>query len=87
MTESNTAPSVRLLPDGRMNPQGASAYTGLSAKSLAIMRSRGEGPPFHKLGRYVFYKKADLDAWISRCRATSTAQARANKRLAVGGAA
>lgn len=69
--------AVHTFPDGRMNPEGAARYTGLSTKSLAIMRSRGEGPPFHKLGRNVFYSQADLDSWIRRCRVTSTAQARA----------
>ncbi|MDR3415268.1 MAG: helix-turn-helix domain-containing protein [Nevskia sp.] len=66
---------VRMFPDGRMTAKSASAYVGLSEKTLAMMRCSGVGPAFVKRGK-VFYFKADLDAWLNQGRATSTAQAR-----------
>lgn len=67
--------AVEILPDGRMNTRNASAYCGMSEKTLAMKRCDGTGPKFVKLGR-VFYFRDDLDAWLSGKRSTSTAQAR-----------
>jgi hypothetical protein len=33
--------------------------------TLATWRATGKGPVFIKLGRRVFYSRADLDAWIA----------------------
>lgn len=71
--------AVAVLPDGRMDTKNAARYLGLKEKTLAMMRSAGEGPGFVKRGR-VFYFKEDLDVWIQAGRATSTAQAAANSR-------
>jgi hypothetical protein len=66
---------VQLLPDGRLDTLNASRYLGLSVKTLAMMRSRGDGPPFIKMGR-IFYYQQDLDAWLAqRSRVLSTSQA------------
>jgi len=40
--------------------QNAAAYLGLSIKTLAMQRWRGNGPPFVKRGR-IFYYREDLD--------------------------
>lgn len=67
---------VVTYPDGRMNTKNASTYTGLSEKTLAMMRCTGKGPKFIKRGR-VFYFTADVDAWMNaNGRMTSTAQAK-----------
>ena len=67
---------VVTYPDGRMNTKNASTYTGLSEKTLAMMRCNGNGPKFIKRGR-VFYFMADVDAWMNaNGRMTSTAQAK-----------
>jgi hypothetical protein len=46
----------------------AADYLGLSAAALNVMRRKGEGPRFYQpsgpSGK-VFYKKDDLDAWIT----------------------
>ena len=65
---------VVMFPDGRMDVKNAAAYTGLSEKTLAMMRCEGTGPQFIKRGR-VFYFKEDLDAWLQADRVISTAQA------------
>ena len=65
---------VIILPDGRMNTRNASAYLGLSEKTLAMFRTEGTGPQFIKKGR-VFYFREDLDAWLNESgRVSSTAQ-------------
>lgn len=74
MTDSIQTAQVLVLPDGRMDPKNASAYCGLSVKTLAMKRCQGNGPKFVKLGR-IFYFREDLDAWLQRGRVVSTAQA------------
>lgn len=62
--------------DGRMDTCNTSKYTGLSDKTLAMMRCKGNGPKYIKRGR-VFYFQADIDAWMNASgRITSTAQAK-----------
>lgn len=41
----------------------AARYAGLSAATLAKLRSVGGGPHFFRRGRAVLYTKAQLDAW------------------------
>jgi len=69
-------PSVVLLPDGRMDRKNAAIYLGLSAKTLAIMATEGTGPRFTKPSGRIWYRKNDLDDWLSRGSASSTSQAR-----------
>ena len=67
---------VVTYPDGRMDTWNTSKYTGLSDKTLAMMRCNGNGPKFIKRGR-VFYFQADIDDWMNASgRLTSTAQAK-----------
>lgn len=73
MTQQVSTIQIRLYPDGRMCAKDASDYVGLSEKTLAMMRCKGTGPRFIKRGR-IFYFKADLDEWLDKGAATSTAQ-------------
>jgi len=41
-----------------------SRLTRLSLVTLRYMRSRGDGPPSAKLGRRVFYREAEVVAWV-----------------------
>ena len=66
---------IRILADGRMNTKNAAEYLGLSIKTLAMKRWRGNGPSFVRRGR-IFYYKADLDEWLQAARAGSTAESR-----------
>ena len=73
---SVTSIEVRTYPDGRMDTKNASTYTGLSEKTLAMMRCHGNGPKFVKRGR-IFYFTADVNEWLnSQGRLTSTSQAK-----------
>ena len=42
----------------------AAAYVHLNRRTLERYRVTGEGPKYLKLGRLVFYRKSDLDAWL-----------------------
>ncbi|GAB3698529.1 helix-turn-helix transcriptional regulator [Mariniluteicoccus flavus] len=42
----------------------AAALTRQSTNTLAYFRHVGKGPKFGKLGRRVFYREADVLAWI-----------------------
>jgi len=42
----------------------AATRLGLSASTLNKWRTQGRGPRYVKLGRSVFYRPADLDAWL-----------------------
>ena len=69
---------IIIFPDGRLDTTNAAAYTGLSIKTMAMMRSNGTGAKFIKRGR-IFYFKDDLDEWINAYgKSTSTAQNRVN---------
>lgn len=38
--------------------------TGVPAATLRYWRAEGRGPTSFSLGRRVFYREADVDAWI-----------------------
>ena len=47
---------------------------------LASDRVSGEGPAFHHFGNRVRYRRADLDAWAAKRRATTAEADRLGKR-------
>ncbi|MEI6828009.1 MAG: hypothetical protein WCK54_20650 [Desulfuromonadales bacterium] len=76
-----TVIEIEIYPDGRMDTDNASAYTGDAKKTMAMRRCKGDGPPFVKSGGKIFYFKDDLDRWIAEgagCK--STAQARQKRK-------
>ena len=48
-----------------MDSAEAAVYIRMSKQTLAKWRHIGFGPSYVKLGRSVFYKKSDLDAFVS----------------------
>lgn len=50
----------------------AADYLRLSPKTLEKHRVTGEGPVYHRLGRRVFYRVEDLNAWAATKRRSST---------------
>ncbi len=57
-----------------LRPPAAGDYLGgISLSTLAKMRLRGDGPPYHKAGlKMVLYDRVDLDAWLAARRRSST---------------
>lgn len=53
-----------------LRPQDAARYLGISPSTLAKLRmraNRAKGPAFSSpLGRYIVYRRSDLDAWLER---------------------
>ena len=49
--------------------------TRLSERTLERHRLAGTGPAFVRLGRRVFYRREDLEAWIADCTHRSTCEA------------
>jgi excisionase family DNA binding protein len=50
-------------------PVQVAEYLQIPDKTLAEWRSRGIGPRYHKVGRYVRYRWSDVEAWLDsqRC--------------------
>lgn len=41
---------------------------GRSTYTVARYRRHGEGPPFIRLGRQIFYSRTDIDEWLHSAR-------------------
>lgn len=50
-----------------MTARDAASYLGISAGWLAIMRCRGQGPAFHRLGKRmgIRYRLSTLEKWAA----------------------
>ncbi len=55
-----------------MNTQEVAAYVGLSPRTLEGYRSRGGGPPFYVIGRFVRYLLSEVVDWVSARQRHST---------------
>jgi hypothetical protein len=53
--------------ENAMNTKQAAAFVGLTAATLAVLRSRGSGPRFHHSGRKPVYYASELRAWQDQC--------------------
>ena len=60
---------------GFIDTRLAADYLGLSRRTLDGYRVSGDGPAFHRFGNRVRYRRADLDSWAAKRRATTTAEA------------
>lgn len=51
----------------------AAEATRLSVNTLRYMRQQGKGPKSGKLGKRIFYRERDVQAWIDAQFAAATA--------------
>src|SRR5690348_1030710 len=58
-----------------LDTRAAAQMLGVSAALLNKLRCTGDGPVHIRIGRRCLYDPADLQAWVSQFRATSTSQA------------
>lgn len=58
-----------------LSPQYVSHLTGIPEKTLAQWRYRRQGIPYLRIGRLVRYDRADVDAYLQRCRIEVRGQA------------
>lgn len=56
---------VRVYPDGRVARRDAAAFLGLQVKTLANWASVSHGPRAMRIGNRVFYRFADLEAFVA----------------------
>ncbi|QNH11204.1 helix-turn-helix domain-containing protein [Xanthomonas sp. SI] len=52
------------VPANRLKVPAAAKHLGISVSTLDKMRMEGRGPRYLKIGGRVFYRRADLDAYI-----------------------
>ena len=41
-----------------------SVYTGVPETTIYRWNYRGDGPPYLRVGKYVRYRREDVDAWL-----------------------
>ena len=52
----------------------AGAFVRLSRRTLEDYRTKGTGPTFRRLGKKIYYRTEDLNAWIDDRAFTSTSE-------------
>jgi len=57
-----------------LDTPAAAIFSKLSPSWLEVLRVRGGGPPYRKIGRRVLYRLNELEAWIEAGRCEHTAQ-------------
>jgi len=50
--------------DGLLSIEQLAEYTGISKNTLCCWRVEGRGPRGMRLGKYVRYRRADVEAWL-----------------------
>jgi len=70
----STATSTNLegLPTRYLRPGDAARFVGLSVATLEKHRIYATGPRYSKVGGRVFYRLADLQAWVDSAARSST---------------
>ena len=59
------APIERTLHH-RLRIPAAAKYIGITEAALYMMRHRGDGPAYIKIGTRILYDTRELDAWLTR---------------------
>jgi hypothetical protein len=52
------------IPGGYIPEAEIAAELNLSPRTLRKWRAQGEGPPFIKIGRRIFYRDASRETWL-----------------------
>lgn len=47
------------------SPETLADWLGLPVATLYAWRSHGTGPPAHRVGRHLRYRRADIEAWLT----------------------
>jgi len=54
--------------DSPLTEAEASIILGVKSQTLAVWRTKGTGPAYHKIGSNVRYSRADLESYIEKRR-------------------
>lgn len=49
-----------------LTPTDLAEYLGVPLKTLYQWRYRGVGPPAVRVGRYLRYRRADVEVWLEK---------------------
>jgi hypothetical protein len=60
-----------MLDEDYITAQEAAECLSSSENSLRTMRSKGYGPPFHKIGSAIFYRRSELATYVGSLRPSS----------------
>ncbi|MFD6095721.1 helix-turn-helix domain-containing protein [Nocardiopsis flavescens] len=63
MTNTPTVPRPRTVTV-LWSVEDAAAYLRVPPKTLYEWRYKGDGPPSHRIGRYVRYMPEEVHAWV-----------------------
>jgi hypothetical protein len=55
---------MMISPDELVSPEVTAIELRIKRETLAAWRTLGRGPNFVKVGRAVFYRRADLSEWL-----------------------
>jgi predicted DNA-binding transcriptional regulator AlpA len=66
MAQVNLCAASRVAVTRYLTTKQASQLIGFSPKALEVMRYRGCGPPYFRIGRSVRYRQDDLVTWIEQ---------------------
>jgi hypothetical protein len=47
-----------------LSPTDLGLLIGVDERTLAVWRCQGRGPDYARLGRSIFYRRADVQTWI-----------------------
>jgi excisionase family DNA binding protein len=64
---------VSSRPDRLMTVEELAAYLRKPVKTIYQWNSRGDGPPYFKVGRSALYHRSDVDQWLGERRVGGTA--------------
>lgn len=53
------------MADQMLNTERTAEHIGVSPKTIRRWRYEGTGPPAHKVGAAVRYRRSDIDAWLA----------------------
>jgi hypothetical protein len=65
-------PRTSQISDPLVEPQEVADYLLVPVATLAQWRYLGQGPRFHKVGRFVRYRWSDVETWLAEQGRTST---------------
>ena len=57
---------------GKLGTAKTAERIGISVHRLAMLRIKGEGPVYYKIGRKILYGIVDIDAWLEQRRRTKS---------------
>jgi predicted DNA-binding transcriptional regulator AlpA len=84
LNSTETSGSNAAQPDGLLTEDETTAYLGIVPNTLAKWRTRGEGPPFVRVGRLIRYDRAAIDRWVASQTRQSTSDPGPDARAAGG---